>query len=1716
MKKLYRAIIVLGFISSIVKAQPYNNEWILFSTGSQYSLQPYLKINVWQEGIHRLSYSDITQHFDTANFTPKQLQIFHQGKEQYIFVAGEADGSFDPNDYVEFYGKPNDGSFDTQLYDSAQWHTNPYYSLFNDTAAYFLSINANPFALNKRMIIDNDTNFSNYNAAAYAMKDAFQSYHGYYEDGTHSPYNLDASYTNGEGWAYGSATGDPFGASAPITFSLSSPNVYTGAVPQAPLAYASTIFIGTNAGGLPRNWTLSVNGNIIDNISFPAAFAVNKMENPLPNNSVLLSGTADFMFSPVSANNNERNTITYIKLEYPRTLNFTGESSGIQKFKVPADPALNKTRLDINNFLTGNSPRWLYVFSDDTIRKVNVDFISGTLYQTLVPTFAVDKMCLLTTDASTISTGGFTTTPVSDNPDPYVFSNFNYQNLNNPDYLIIYHRSLKGDAAAYRTFRNSPAGGSYNVLLADIDELYNQFAWGINKNPLSIRNFARLALDAFQPVPKYLFLIGKSIKTGNNPSPRTYPPYYALNLVPTYGDPPSDMMMVSRIHDTIFHPEIAIGRLAARNSTDVQMYLDKVIDHDYQLANPYQEWMKRILHFGGGKTLGEQSSIKQHLETYENIIEDTLYAGNVITFLKTSTDPIQVNLSQYLQNLIDSGVTLMTFFAHAGGSTFDIATDDPANYDNEDRYPVVLANSCFIGDIHIPARQASEDFIFQSNKGAIGFIASPNTGFIPDQFNYGEALYKQIASYSYGEGIGDNMKKCVDSVSLININEAFRKSVRMGMTLHGDPAIRLYPNDKPDLFISPPSVFFTPAEVSTDLPSFKINVVIKNLGKAIDKPYLVRITRKYPPDYTVNPKIFDTVLYNKMPFVDTLVVTIPMDFERASGLNKFDVVVDAGFPDIAEWNENNNSVIDAQLNIKSGDILPVYPVEYSIVPIKDIKLKASTSNIFASAKPYRFEIDTVDRFNSAAKKDAVITSTGGIVQWQLPFSLDSNQVYYWRVANNAILVDTIHFKWNESSFIHIPGKTGWSQAHYSQFKEDEYRNVVYANDAPPIATTFEFVDVATSIKCRNSLYPDEQGGHPVDYFINNEYQGCCGCGAQLNVAVLDSITVEAWTVEGHDLYQFNKWINGTMTGCNNNLSTPNKWFAYHTDSINGNVASLDSMAMALDSLIPQGNYILIYSLYGGKFSHWPSSLKSVMDNLGSSYDFSGGTTLQDWQPYIFFTKKGDTTSTKEVVGDSTIIDIQFDTTIGGNWDKGYITSVLIGPAAQWTQLHWGHYNVEPTPMQDSISLDVIGVESNGTETILIDDLPPAVIDSSLASFSTTTYPFLKLKAYVQDELLQTPPQLDRWQIYYQEVPEGALSPSKHFVHTPLNDTLEQGDTYKFEMAFENISNTNFSDSVLVDFFVYDANNNKINISSPKYEKLNAGDTLVAKVSVNTLNYPGLNSLWIEVNPNNDQPEQYHFNNLASLNFHVNKDITNPILDVTFDGQHILDGDIVSAKPFIIVRLKDENKFLALNDTTKYRVLLTDPEGATKRVYFETAPNQSTDKLKLKWTPAVLPDNSFKIEYNPILLVDGIYVLDVQAYDESWNISGQYSYKISFEVINRSTITEFVNYPNPFSTSTRFVFTLTGSEVPQQLLIQIMTVSGKIVREITQDEIGQLHIGRNITQFAWNGKDQFGDQLANGVYFYRVQTRLNQQSIEHRDTEADKYFKKGFGKMYLMR
>ncbi|MEO6302879.1 MAG: hypothetical protein ABIP51_06885, partial [Bacteroidia bacterium] len=947
-------------------------------------------------------------------------------------------------------------------------------------------------------------------------------------------------------------------------------------------------------------------------------------------------------------------------------------------------------------------------------------------------------------------------------------------------------------------------------------------------------------------------------------------------------------------------------------------------------------------------------------------------------------------------------------------------------------------------------------------------------------------------------GIGDIVKEAIQNNSATI--DKITQFTGLDMTLHGDPSLKISVGALPDYQLKNSDVAFNLKKYSDSLG---INIHTKNLGKAVGDSIFVKVERYFPNgDSSI---IFKRI---KAPlFKDSLVFFTQIDFNRGIGLNKFKIKVDE-FNEVGESIETNNTTLGTvDLFIPGGDIIPVYPYKYAIVPkTNTITLKASTTDPFAPNATYRFQLDTNDTFLNPIQT-TLITSSGGVIEWNVNLPFADSTVYFWRVSRDSTM-PTTPFIWRESSFQTINTKRGWSQAHFHQFKNDQYQFVNYKK---PIRK-FVFENTKQSISCRNGIYPNIFPTN-INFFFNNITLSSWGCAPDgWNFAVFDSISGQP---EG--VVSINPPFAGT--GQYNNLVCVDNQvlhvysfgpFDYSCNppcAIPGWKTDVENFL----NIVSQNNYVLAYTM--GQIKPGYSQITTYNNSLYNAFESFGAVTIRttpDTVPYILFGKKGMLAGQgHELKGATKKSIIVLDDSIQTRWSNGYIASEIIGPSYKWNSLHWRVKSLDAIA-GDTTILKLVGIRANGQ----IDTLQTFTQDSldilALYNYAdANVHPYLKMVAFMKDNINTTSPQLKRWQIIYDEAPECAINPLKGF--QSINDTLQEGDKVTFKFPIENIGVKNFDDSLVVTYWIEDNSRNQTPLPQKmKSKPFVPGQVFIDTVTVNSYQLAGNNALWIYVNPLSNsryQKEQTQFNNIGRYSFKVTKDITNPLLDVTFDGVRILNGDIISAKPSILVTLKDENRFLALNDTSSFAVFIQPPGQAQQRIYFAQG---------LQFTPANLPKNSCSITYNPTFAVDGKYMLIVQAKDRSRNNSGSQDFKIQFEIDNKPTVTNVLNYPNPFSTSTKFVFTLTGSEVPEVFTIQIMTITGKIVREIQRSELGHLHIGRNITDYAWDGKDDYGDKLGNGVYLYKIVTKLNGNDIEKAGNAADKYFVKDFGKMVLMR
>jgi hypothetical protein len=461
----------------------------------------------------------------------------------------------------------------------------------------------------------------------------------------------------------------------------------------------------------------------------------------------------------------------------------------------------------------------------------------------------------------------------------------------------------------------------------------------------------------------------------------------------------------------------------------------------------------------------------------------------------------------------------------------------------------------------------------------------------------------------------------------------------------------------------------------------------------------------------------------------------------------------------------------------------------------------------------------------------------------------------------------------------------------------------------------------------------------------------------------------------------------------------------------------------------------------------------------------------------------------------------------GDANNGYMKSEWIGPADKFGQLYARPVVTRAAKVEnDEFNMAVYGVDTGGTEQLLIPG--SAATQQTLDVVNTQKFKYIYLKGQFSDNAGNTAPNLLHWRVTHAPVPEGSIFPSPLAGYKFYNDTLYEGDTFNIALPFKNIGTVNFRDSIDVEYKIYHKiTRAEIREGELRFSALRPDSLYVFKEKLSTLGLSGPYALQIAFNPGFKQPELSMANNAAILNFYVQKDIVNPLLDVTFDGKHIMNGEIVSPSPFILVSSKDENKHLLQSDSQKMVLFIKKPGSGS----FE-----QVNGAELVFTPASNNQNRARMEYRPQDLADGNYILKVQSWDFSGNQAGSNDYEISFNVVREQAVTRFYPYPNPFTSKMRFVFTLTGTRIPEEIRVKIMNVEGRVVKEVSKEELGNLRIGNNITDWTWDGTDQFGDRLANGTYFYKVTVKDGGEELKLRASKGDASFKEQVGVIYLMR
>lgn len=1438
---MIRLLSILGltlFINGTIFAQSqvYGNEWIDYN-------KTYYKFPVRDQRFYRIPFNTLNNN-GLAGTPVQQFQLWRDGKEVPIFTSSSS-GTLDVTGYIEFFGTPNTGINERELYVNPLHHTNPDRSFFSDTAWYFLTVNAE--GTNKRFsqaenlvgntsLIPDSCYMHTVNPLAAAT--ALNSGHSIVIEGQ---FLRSSRWDEGEGYC-----SSYFSVDRTTQFNVTGLRAFLNGPPMT-LSYAVA-----GATAADRTAILRVNDNLFDSTHIPFFRLSRKTFQNLDPTGYLLNDGINFKFNSNNPVWFENVTVNALSLTYPRQ--FFHNSQNPLKINLLANNNGNHIRLA--GLPNGATIPVLYDLTN-LKRYTGITKQDSSLF--LLAPSPFQREIVIGTQVASHLRSITTLQQVS-------FKNYTLSS-NQGNYLIISNKRLRTGSedvvGAYGAYRSSSGGGGYDVLISDIDELGDQFCYGNRKNPLTIKRFILFAIDKFATKPKMVFLIGR----GSN----YYSAYRSgggwaaeiLNSVPTWGVPGSDNLLAAR-NDMKPVPEIPIGRLSAINPEEIKVYLEKVKQFEaLQKVKPLlpsaNDWRKDILHLVGGEDPFLADSILwRHLEAYGNIIKQPLPGASVNQF-KRPNNPTFAKDIKFIEERISEGVGLITYFGHSSVSSIDFNLGSPDLYKNKDgKYPVFIANGCRAGNIfefsgqRLSAKEStiSDNFIFAPNKGAISFLSNSDLAAINYQNLLTREWYTAFSGSKFGKTIGEIQKEALnnafnrtgtfDRLNLYNIEQN---------VLHSDPAIVPFLPTLPDFAVEVSSIKTEPAKLIAELDSIDIQITYYNLGTAVNDSVLITLEREMPDGTSrLIYKGRHSHIYNR----DSLTVRLGLKglFEEGSGY------LVARIDPANDWQENDkdNNVAVTPFNMSRNHITPVFPYNYSIVNHPDIKLKAATTNPLETALMYTFQMDTTALFNSPLLevKDTIVA--GGIIEWKPLQPIIESTVYYWRTLQNNDLIspETPIF-----SFMYLPGtNVGFNQSHYYQHKKSTGIQFELNKEG-----NWVYGQKEHNIYVSHGIY--SSSGNEDSHFsitVNGEMNIKSACiGRSIIFNLFDSLNFQQIANSPTGDY-------GSAAVCG-----PGREFNFEF-----NYYSQSNRKKIMDFIesIPKGTYVaarlVVDPPYDSLQSKYWKADTSVFGKDKSLYHslYNQGFYLLDslnrTKTFFFMFRKDDSVSFKPVsVLSRGTIDRVYYTGYPTVTDReGSLTSPWMGPSKSWKQANWKFNKLSgDVPDWETFKLELWGKTTKGKITKL-KDWTSLEDNFNIGDIDANEYPFLQYRINSGGAYGTPPPQLQYWRLFYDPLPDGAWSGNDLF-YLKKNTLTPFSDTLSMKLAFKNVS-VAMLDSTDINVYIAEINAPPSLFYSTKFKSLQPNDTAILNIEKVFSMAEGSYQLLIEANENGKPKEQHYFNNRALI------------------------------------------------------------------------------------------------------------------------------------------------------------------------------------------------------------------------------------------------------------
>jgi hypothetical protein len=222
--------------------------------------------------------------------------------------------------------------------------------------------------------------------------------------------------------------------------------------------------------------------------------------------------------------------------------------------------------------------------------------------------------------------------------------------------------------------------------------------------------------------------------------------------------------------------------------------------------------------------------------------------------------------------------------------------------------------------------------------------------------------------------------------------------------------------------------------------------------------------------------------------------------------------------------------------------------------------------------------------------------------------------------------------------------------------------------------------------------------------------------------------------------------------------------------------------------------------------------------------------------------------------------------------------------------------------------------------------------------------------------------------------------------------------------------------------------------------------------------------------------------IGGVSQNLTTDTKGPEIKLFMNNENFVSGGMTNQNPNLLVYLSDSSGINTTGSGIGHDIVATlNKNSGSKFILNDFYESDKDDYTK------------GKIVYNLPELRPGEHFLHLKAWD-AHNNSTEDSLMFIVATDDKFQISQVLNYPNPFSNHTRFFF---EHNRPNQLLdvvIQIFTVSGKLVKTLKEQF---LTAGFRNPGMVWDGKDDFGNKVARGVYFYNVIVKTDTGEKAHK-------------------